>query len=223
MNNLLDDFFNKTTESEFNQNLQELSYNLPKSNVLDYIRAIINIPIIDFLDWIDCHTFVTIDSSDVPQLSNYEDAFYNIVNILIENGDTGYRYIEMGKMLQNDGVVRNEIADRKYGENHAKAAEYLGYLYSLKFYYYVSCLGYCVNDLDDSEKKRFFVRLLLRTNLFKFVYLCTKNGPMEMSRALDILSPSTYRRRLSSLKLVLNSLKESNEYNFNTILKNIIY
>ena len=223
MNELLTVFFNKTFENEINNNLQELSYELPKEEVLDYVKKIISIEIEEFLLWIDYHNFFTIDSSDMPQLSDFNAAFYDVVNKLIRAGDKGFRYVEIGLLLQNDGIVRNDMANRKYGENHSKASEYLGYLYSLHYHYYVSCIGHILEFLNENEKNKLFVRLLIRTNLFKAVYLFTKNSSLKFRTLFDVLSDKTYRRRLAGTKLILSSLNMTDEYNFDNILNKIEY
>ena len=223
MNELLTVFFNKTFENEINNNLQELSYKLPKEEVLAYVKKIIDMEIEEFLSWIDYHHFFTIDSSDMPQLSDFNAAFYDVVNKLIRAGDKGFRYVEIGLLLQNDGIVRNDMANRKYGENHSKASEYLGYLYSLHYHYYVSCIGYILEFLNETEKDKLFVRLLIRTNLFKAVYLFTKNSSLKFRTLFDVLSDKTYRRRLAGTKLILSSLNMTDEYNFDNILNKIEY
>lgn len=223
MENLLSTFFNKSYEIDINNKLQELSYILPKEDVLEYVRNIIKIDIKEFLSWIDEHKFFTIDSTDMPQLSDFNAAFYNVVYKLLNAGDNGYRYVDIGILLQNDGVQRNDMANRKYGENHAKASEYLGYLYSLHYHYYVSCIGYVLENLNKEEKEKLYNRLLIRTNLFKAVYLFSKNNVVNFRKLFDVLSDKTYKRRLAGTKLILTSLNSNKEYDFDLILNKIEY
>ena len=82
---IINDFFTQKYEEAVNKSLQELSYQLPKDEVINYAKAIIGIPIVDFLKWIDLHSFYTLESNDIPQISSFEDAFYNIVFKLKEN------------------------------------------------------------------------------------------------------------------------------------------
>lgn len=223
MDDLIATFFNKTYENELNEKLQELNYKMPTSDVLSYCKRLIDLKIDCFFSWLDEHSFFTIDSTDMPQLSDFDDAFYNVVSVLKEAGDAGYRYIEIGKMLQNDSIERNDMANRKYGENHAKAAEYLGYLYSLHYHYYVSCLGYVIDNLNEEEKNKLFTRLLMRTNLFKSIYTTTKNGSLDFKSLFDVLSYKTYKRRLPGTRMILNSLNNSKEFDFSSILSKICY
>ena len=62
MNDLLTTFFNKSYENSLNEKLQELSYIFPKQEVYNYVKKIINLEIIEFLNWIDFNNFFTIDS-----------------------------------------------------------------------------------------------------------------------------------------------------------------
>ena len=216
-------FFNKTFENEINNKLQELSYAIPKEEILKYIRSIINLDVAEFLQWIDKNNFFTIDSTDMPQLSDFNAAFYDVVYKLKNAGDKGFRYVDIGILLQNDGVKRKDMANRKYGENHAKASEYLGYLYSLHYHYYVSCIGYILEFLNNDEKEKLFNRLLIRTNLFRAIYLFSRKRRVNFRMLFDVLSAQTYKRRLEGTKLMLSKLTKNKEYNFAQILDKIDY
>lgn len=218
---IINDFFTQKFEATVNKSLQELSYQFPKDEVINYAKEIISIPVVDFLKWIDLHSFYTLDSNDMPQISSFEDAFYNIVFKLRNNGDKGFRFIEMGIFLQNDGIERNDIANRKYGENHAKTAAYLGYLYSLKYHYYVSCFGYVLEELSEDERKELFIRLLIRTNLFKAIYLNSKEESVKLYELFDFLSNKTYIRRLPGIKLILSQLLNCKGYDFSELINKI--
>lgn len=222
MNDFFETFFKRIYEIEINQKLQELDYSFPRNEFLIYIKKIINTDVNDFLNWIDKNPFFTIDSTDMPQISDFNNSFYNVVFKIIKAGDKGLRYVDIGKILQNDNVDRSDIANRKYGENHAKAAEYLGYLYSMKFYYYVSCIGYSLDFLNDDEKAKLFTRLLIRTNLFKAIYVLSKqNSSINFRSLFDLLSDQTYKRRLGGTKLILFKLQNSKDYDFSEILSKI--
>lgn len=219
----LTSFFNYSFETEINEYLQILNVTFPIEKVLDYVHLLINTPIEEFLNWLKSHSFFTLESKDMPQLSKFEDAFYNVVHKMIANGDKGFRFVEIGEMLQSDGKQRKDGANRKYGENHAKAAEYLGYLYTKKFYYFVSCYGYIESYLSEEEKIALFIRLLIRTNLFKAVYFSYLNGKVELRYIFDFLSDKTYIRRVHSTRQILNVLKLCKDFSFDDILNKIVY
>lgn len=211
-------FFNHSLDNDLNETLLSINTSFPKEKILSYIADIISVPIPKFLEWIRTNRFVVVESKDMLQISKFEDAFYNIVTKLKNNGDPGLRFIEMGKLLQNDGKDRNDGANRKYGENHAKTAEYLGYLFSKKYFYFVSCFGYALDFLSEEEKTKLFSRLLLRTNLFRIIYLSSLNDKVKLRSIFDFLSDKTYKRRLNGTREILFKLKLCNDYDFNNIL-----
>lgn len=139
----------------------------------------------------------------------------------MEAGNKGFTHLEIGKLLQNDGVSRNDGAYTKYGENHAKTATYLGYLFSIKRFYYVSAIGYVLSKLSVEEQEKLFVRLLLRTNLFKTVFYLVKNGNVSMRDIFDMLSEKTYIRRKNNIYYFFQKLK--NEKSCIKILESITY
>ena len=223
MDELLTDFFNKNFETIVNSRLQEFEYEFHKNDMLDYIRQLNSLPIQSFLEYLDSHPFFSLESLDMPQISSFRNAFYEIVEKMIDKGDPGLRFVSLGQLLLNDGKPRSECALRKYGENHAKAAEYLGFLYSLNYYYYVSCYGYVVSDLSELDKDCLFARLLLRTNLFRAIYAFSKQGNVSLRFLFDFLSDQTYQRRVHGTRIILNQLKTLNDYTLNALLNKIDY
>lgn len=222
-NERIDEFFNRSFEQLINKKMQSLFYNLNINEIKSYCLSIISIPTVEFLKWLDVHSFVMIGSGDMIQISKFNDAFYNVITLMINDGDRGYKFAQLGQMLQNDGIVRKNGANTKYGENHAKAAAYLGYAYSIKGWYFASCLGYVLPHLTDDEKDQLFVKLLIRTNLFRIIYRFSKNQSINFRSIFDILTDSTYKRRLHGTKMVLNMLLKCKDYDFSKLLKKIIY
>lgn len=214
----LKDFFNHSIENDLNESLLVKNSVFPREQILAYVSDINNIPVVSILEWITKNRFVAIDSKDMLQISKFEDAFYKVINVIKGNNDLGFRFIEIGKFLQNDGKLRNDAANRKYGENHAKTAEYFGYLFSKKYYYFVSCLGYSLEFLNDDDKNKLFIRLLLRTNLFKIIYLTSLNGKVNLRNIFNFLSDKTYKRRLGGTREILFKLMLCNDYDFSKIL-----
>lgn len=68
-----------------------------------------------------------IEPYSIPQYSSYEDGTVNMIHYLRCIGDFGPSFVEIGKHYL--GSDRNDVAYRKYGENHAKLAEVLGLAY----------------------------------------------------------------------------------------------
>ena len=223
MNNLINTFFTKEYENEVNKSLLKLDFSLPQEEIVSYIDDIICIPITDYLEWIDNHTFFGIDSSDMPQISSFVSVFYGVVDCMLIDGDKGYKFIDIGKLLLNDGIPRKKGAYTKYGENNAKTAEYMGYLFSVKQRYFVSCLGYALKWIDKEKQDKLYTRLLMRTNLFKAIYLMTKNGEISLRELFDFLSDKTYQRRKGGTKKILYSMMNSEEFDFTQIFSKVIF
>lgn len=73
--------------------------------------------------------------------------------------------------------------------------------------------------LDDIEKQRLLTRLIIRTNLFKNLYVLSLQGDVEVRELFDIVSDTTYIRRRTNVKQLLNILSNSEEYDFSKIIK----
>lgn len=222
MDNQLNLFFTKTYENDINFRMFENDYYFPANDVINYIRKLNEISVDEYVQWLNEHFCTTILSTeDAVQYSNFEDATKRVVEVIMEAGNKGFTHLEIGKLLQNDGVSRNDGAYTKYGENHAKTATYLGYLFSIKRFYYVSAIGYVLSKLSVEEQEKLFVRLLLRTNLFKTVFYLVKNGNVSMRDIFDMLSEKTYIRRKNNIYYFFQKLK--NEKSCIKILESITY
>lgn len=223
MENSIDCFFLKTFEDEVNRRLLHKDFILSVDKVIGYIKHINSTEIKTYLLWLDEHfSLVTLGIEDAVQYSNFDVATYSVVEKMIMAGDIGYSHLEIGKMLQEDGKKRTNVAYIKYGENHVKTARYLGYVFSLRNFYYVSALGYVLDRLDDIDRKKLYARLFVRTNLFKTIYYLSKSGEVPLRRVFDMLSDTTYIRRRSNIKMLFEKLVEE-EPDCEEIIRKIIY
>ena len=209
MNNSIDIFFRKEFENEVNINLLENDYVFPAEKVLEYIGIINETDIHTYFKWLDNNFSTTmIDVEDAVQYSSFDDVIRNVSEKMIIAGDVGLSHLQIGKILQDDGKVRKDGAYTKYGENHAKTACYLGYLFSLRKSYYVSAIGYVIDDLSFEDQSKLFARLFVRTNLFRMVYYLSKSGEVNLRKVFDMLSEKTYIRRRSNIKMLFQKLVE---------------
>ena len=223
MYTILDDFHYKTLENDINKEIVFYDYKLPENEILNYVHELIDIDIEQFLNWQSKnYTSIRISSNDMVQFSSFSDVL-RISNEMIKNKDKGIKWKEAGSILLNDGIQRKNGALVKYGENHLKTSEYLGYIFSLENTYFVSCIGYINKKLNDEEKSKLLTRLIIRTNLFRIIYVFQKNGEVELRKIFDMLSDSTYRRRLSNVRKLFDILLKSNEYDFSKIISKIKY
>ena len=225
MDDLIRVFFTKEYENNINEKLIELNYSFDKNEFIEsYISALNSIPVEDYLKWIENDfTTIILSYSDAVQYSSLDDALMGVVEKMIGAGDEGYTHYEIGILLQDDGKQRSVGTNTKYGENHAKTSKYLGYLFSIENFYYVSCIGYSVDKLKKDDELKLYSRLFMRTPLFRVVYLMSKNGDVKMKKIFDFLSDNTYIRRKNNIKNLFDRLKEDESYDWEGLLKKIRY
>lgn len=224
MNSILDAFFTFDFENKINEQLLEIDYVLPKEEVDDYINNLIKINIDSYMCWIKDHILsFEFDKTDVVQFSSFNSATTEICKLVYESGDPGLSYVEIGKLLQNDGIERSVNANTKYGENHSKTAEKLGLMFSLKKRYFLSCIGYRFNELNEKDQQKFLLRLILRTGLFRMTYFFAQNEKIDMRRICSDLKDSTYLRRVSNIRTIFSFLANSEEYDFSDILNKVMF
>ena len=136
------------------------NYKIDYISILSYINDIISIDYDIFIEYILRNYDVQyLTPDDILQFSDLDDATVNICRVFKEDGD---RFIEIGKMLENDGISRDDGAYRKYGENHSKTGENIGLLQKIDYTYYLSCLGAVLDLLNEEQQEKLIDRLLLR-------------------------------------------------------------
>lgn len=221
---VINSFFKGSFESEYNEQLMYRDYILPSKEIYNYIKDLIEIPVIDYIDAI-VNRFPAshFSTKDIPQFSSFYDATDRICNVLKENGDDGYKFAEMGVLLRANNVERDCRADIKYGENHCKTAADFG-LVQIRFgnVCYLSCYGKIFNELTEIEKQNYLSRFVLRNNFINWLVCRAKNHIIKLDEAMGLLSPSTIKRRKPNVRSYLNLLKGQNDDQIEAILSNII-
>lgn len=223
MNAIINEFYSREYEEKVNTNSLFYSYNFPEQDITAYIAKVISEPIDRYIAYIkDMDEREQITAKDVFQFSNIEDATINICKKVRDNNNPGMKYIDVGKLLLDDGKMREDGAFTKYGENHVKTAEAIGLFFELSRTYFLSCIGYVYCDLSNEEKDKLMTRLLLRNRLIVRLIQASENGNVNVRDFLYMLSDSTYARRKSNVKAILNILAHSNEYDFSGFISKII-
>lgn len=223
MCDIITDFYLREYEDKINKNSLYYSYDFPEQEIRVYIERIISEPIDRYIEFVKgMIESDRIISKDVFQFSNIDDATINICKKVKDNSNPGMKYIDIGKVLLDDGKIREDGAYTKYGENHVKTAEALGLFFELSRTYFLSCLGYIYCDLTVDEKNKLITRLLLRNRLITRLINASENGNVNVREFLYMLSDSTYTRRKSNLKTILSILVNSEEYDFSKFINKII-
>lgn len=220
MQNIIVDFFTQKYEKKINKDI--LYYTFPKKEVTTYIEQVINEPVDKFVAYIkESNVKNKIEPGDVIQFSNIKDATINFCEKVNKINNPGLNFQEVGKLLQDDGINRKVGAYVKYGENHTKTAQTLGLAFELCNTYYLSGIGYIFMELSEENREKLLTRLILRSKLFTSMIQASVNGKVNMREFLYKLSDSTYVRRRSNIKKMMEYLTQSNEYDFTKFIDNI--
>ena len=222
--NLLADFFNfghiRTYEKQISDGFFEEC-----NDVFDYIHRVVEIPISDFVDYIALFSRrQSIMAADVFQFSSFYDATVKVCDKIIEIGNPGLKFKEVAGLLLDDDVCRNDLALNKYGENHIKTAELLGLAFKgSNRLYYLSAIGCVFSKLTKEVQDRLLVRLIIRNKLISQMFILAVKAEFDLEAFLYDLSKSTYIRRRTNIRTVIGFLNQSQEYDFSSITKNIIF
>lgn len=220
---ILNSFFTGSFESDYNERLMYRDYILPSEEIHDYILQLLEIPLFDFIDAIFSKYSVShFSTKHIPQFSSFYDATDRICNILKENGDEGYKFVEMGVLLRPNDTVRDSRADLKYGENHCKIAADFG-LVQIRVgnVCYLSCFGKVFNDLTEVEKHGYLSRFVLRNSFINWLIYRASYRIVLLDEEMSILKPSTIKRRKPNVKYYLGLMKGQNDSRIDKILSNI--
>lgn len=174
------------------------------------------------INTINIDEFEEILPYNIPQYSNIKDVI-KACKICCNIGEK-VTYNDMGYYL--NGIDRNDVAAKKYGENHAKCAALVDLLTinSINNTYFVenSILGNEFNKLDENSQQNLLKKLILRIPIVSKIINDACNHQVNVDDYLADLSPSTVKRRRSNvyelIKLAIEDLD-----NYNDLLKNIIY
>lgn len=223
MHDIVVEFYSREYENKINKKTLYYSYDFPEQEVEIYVKRIISEPVDRYVTYIkNLKEKEIIEAKDVFQFSRMEDATLIICEKVKANNNPGMKYLDVGKLLLDDGKRRKNGAYTKYGENHVKTAESIGLFFELSRTYFLSCLGHVYCELPEKDQQKLLVRLLLRNRLIVRMIQASENGNINAREFFYMLSDSTYLRRKSNVKAILNILADSEEYNFNDFVNKII-
>ena len=223
MDDIVVEFYSGKYEEKINNKSLYYTYNFPEQEVRRYVEKIISEPIDRYIAYIkSLKEREQITAKDVFQFSDMSHATVVICEKVKAHNNLGMKYIDIGKILLDDGEMRKDGAYIKYGENHVKAAEAMGLFFELSRTYFLSCLGYVYCDLSDIDRHKLLTRLLLRNRLIIRLLQASENGNINGREFFYMFSDSTYLRRRSNVKAILNILETSEEYDFNDFVNKII-
>ena len=199
MNELIEDFFDKSYEGAINEALFDYDYSFPKEEVEDYVLKLMATPYSLFIDYVASrYCAKSIIPSEIPQISNYEAATLGVCNVLSDHNDPGMDCTQIGMCLFTDGKERKDSAYFKFGENQVKGAAFHGLTQCCGNKWFLTCLGRCYPDMDDEMRQYLAARTLLRNPFFHIVIAEASKHDVNIRAFMPGLSESTQKRRSSS-------------------------
>ena len=190
MNETLNDFFVRRTENHINK---LILLNKDETEASEsYVDDLLHIPLVEYVEYVNQeYQRKRITSKDVNQFSSFYNATIGICTKLKETGNPGMRFMEIGRLLLDDGKYRKDGAYIKYGENHAKTATSLGLIFEFYNTYYLSSVGSVYIELEETDQVHLLDRLIVRSSLIARMLQATQNGKVNMRDFLYMLSEST--------------------------------
>jgi hypothetical protein len=148
--------------------------------------------------------------SNIPQFSNLIDSYIGTPNILGLSGQA-MSFSEIGTYLDN-GWKKNEVAQRKYGENHSKLAALLDLVKITELgttsIVTLSLFGTAYNKRNDSEKKKLATLLLFRVPIIQKILKDALLSEVDIEDELSCLAEKTKIRRKPNIVTLLQFLSE---------------
>lgn len=194
-------FFSFAFEQFLNEKLFFRDFELDENRMNEYTDDLISIPVSAYLDYmvgniLPCYVL----PQDIVQYSSLQDATSRFCQKLLDAGDEGLRYQQIGALLLDDGKARKRGALLKYGENHAKTAIELGLAQNVCDYIYLSCMGVVFNTYTSEKQRKLLKRLAFRNRFIQRLAILSQKGVVSLSDEMSILSESTIKRRRSNIR-----------------------
>lgn len=155
-----------------------------------------------------------IDASNIPQFSDMENAMYNTIKTVLNTGNVGITFEDLGFYLTGSRD-KKKGADIKYGENHAKLAALLDLVQITggkgKVKVFASELGKIYATYSKEEQQKIAQRLVFRIPVVQRAFIEGKNQKIDISGYMSILSEKTQNRRRSNVENVIQLAQKSFE------------
>ena len=140
---------------------------------------------------------------NIPQFSDLAIAMYYVPEVL-KNAESPMEYAEIGaKLLSNE---KNDIANKKYGENHSKLAALLDLAVvskeSSSAIVSLSNLGNAFCKLSNEEKDDLLSKLCYRIPIVQNA-ICAENIEDSLLDDMKCLASTTKTRRLSNVRALV--------------------
>lgn len=198
---LIELFYNRAYEKFVNkQILDDKNYIVPRQQLINYIRELINVPFIYFIDYIRQNAVDRrVELPDTTQFSSFPACEIEMCNALIWANNPGCQYVDIGRFFPDNIISKSDSSYRRYGESHIKAASQLGLAFEYYDHWYLSCLGYVYPDLDKEIRKQLLARTITRNRLYQQMLVDILDHDIKPEVYLDLLAESVKKRRLRNI------------------------
>lgn len=200
------DFFSKRFEKESTNILLENPTYFSATKMEDYVYQLMSYSLEDYISYLAEHPNKTeITSRDITQLSNIDDCTTNLCRIMLENDNRGLSLTDIATKLHGDDNFKdNAVALAKYGENQVKTACQMGLTVFKNDLWYLTGIGYVMNNLSEKVQAKYYAINLLRDSFYSKIILSLHQKDTNLRDYMSILSESTQKRRSSSCQKVLS-------------------
>ena len=172
---------------------------------MQLLQEVSNVSFDDLLTLIDSFdTSTMLSSYDVPQFSNI-DAIDRVAVIFVSSGLPSFKAEQLGYYLLHHDDATPE-ANRKYGENHGKAADLLGLACFAKDYFPSVLTAAYISIKPLSLQTEIRAKLLLRLKVVQYLLQRSKCEYINGYDCLRHLARSTMVRRGQSLRRIFQVL-----------------
>ena len=198
---LIELFYNRTYEKFVNkQILDDKNYIVPRQQLTNYVRELIDIPYIDFIEYlVNRNEIIILNSNDVTHFSSFSACEIEMCNALIWANNPGCTFVEIGSLFSDIVSSRSESDYRSYGESHIKAATQLGLTFDYYDLWYLSCIGYIYSDLDLNERRQLLARTIIRNKLYQKMLLDILEHDIDPFTYLNMFSENVAKKKLKSV------------------------
>lgn len=183
--------------------LSDKNFVVPKQKVHDYIKKILSIPYTDFIVYVRTNKGV-VKIDQLTQSSNFAACSSLMCKAIEWQGNPGMKFVDIGQLFPQYIKQQNETAYRKYGENQVKTSAQLGLTFEYYDYWYLTCVGYVFNELNQQEQEALLARTILRVPLYQDLLLRLMQGDVFLTDYMEQIAPSTKGRRAGSIMKLLD-------------------
>ncbi len=211
---LIELFYNRTYEKFVNkQILDDKNFIVPRQQLINYVHELIDIPYIEFLDYIkNDNNDIIIEANDITQFSSFSACEIDMCNALIWVNNPGCQFVDVGRLFPDNVSSRTDAAYRKYGENHVKTASQLGLTFEYYEYWYLSCIGYIYPDLEEDVRKQLLARTITRNSLYRHMLIDIIDHDVNLEVYMNMLSENTMKRRMGNVYSLFDICLEECKY-----------